>query len=152
MNNQNPYDQQPQQPYQQQNYQAPMPPMPPQAPMTPKAPFFNNDILGIIACAASIIGFALVLVSLMAARLPVYGLILNILAIILSAGGCFLSFMLGNKRIQSGAPRGMVSTLGIIFGLAGLVIGLFAIILTSCSACDTCKSAEERAARIALGL
>ena len=148
MNNQNPYNQQPQQPQYQQPYQ---PPMAPQAPRAPKAPLFNNDMLGILACTASIIGFTLVLVSLMAGRLPVYGLILNILALILSAGGCFLSFMLGNQRIKSGAPRGTVATLGIIFGLAGFIIALFAIFLTGCSACDTCKSAEDRA-RIALGL
>ena len=125
MNNQN-YNQQPQQPqqpvYQQPVYQQPMQP---QAPKAPKAPLFNNDLLGLIGCTASIVGFGLVIVSLCAARLPVYGLILNILAFLFSAGGCVLSYIVGNSRIKSGAPRGTVATLGLIFGAAAFLLCLF---------------------------
>ncbi|MBQ9461436.1 MAG: hypothetical protein IJU51_05905 [Clostridia bacterium] len=142
MNNQN-YNQQPQQP-QQPVYQQPMPPMQPQA---PKAPLFNNDLLGIIGCTASIVGFGLVIVSL-CAYAAVYGLILNILAILFSAGGCVLSFIVGNSRIKSGAPRGTVATLGIIFGAAAFLLAIFAIFTTGCRACDTCSA--ENAVKSAL--
>ena len=150
MNNPN-YNQQPyqQQPYQQQPYQqqpAPMPPtMPPQPPKAPKAPFFNNDMLAILACTASLLGFGLVLASF-SVYPPAYGLIINILAILFSAGGCFLSFIFGNQRIATGAPRGTVCTLGLIFGLAGFVIGLFAIFSTGCVACTYCKATSAVAA------
>lgn len=159
MNNQNPYNQQPQQqPYQQPNYQAPMPPMPPQVPQAPQAPrapkssFFNNDMLGMIGCAASILGFGMSLLVVGATGMPVYALILNILAILLSAGGCFLSFVVGNQRIKSGAPRGTVATLGLIFGLVGFLLCIMAIFVTGCATCNYCKlSDSEKAARSVLG-
>ncbi len=145
MNNQNPYQQQPQQPYQQQPYQqpyqpAPQAPMPtaPKAPKGPKAPFFNNDMLGIIGCTVSITGFGMLLLSLLVGG--VYGLILNILAFVLSGGGCFLSFMIGNQRIKTGAPRGTVATLGMIFGAATFLLCIFAIFTTGCRACASCKT------------
>ncbi len=136
MNNQNPYNQQPQQPQYQQPYQ---PPMAPQAPRAPKAPLFNNDMLSILACTASVVGFGMSLLVVGATGMPVYSLILTIVAFLLSAGGCFLSFILGNKRIRSGAPRGTVATLGIIFGLAGFILCIFAIFVTGCATCNYCK-------------
>ncbi|MEE3403836.1 MAG: hypothetical protein VZR73_07110 [Acutalibacteraceae bacterium] len=161
MNNQNPYNQQPQQGYQQPNYQAPLPPMPqapqppqaPQTPFTPKTPFFNNDMLGMIGCAASILGFGMSIFVVGATNMPIYALILNILAILFSAGGCFLSFVVGNQRIRSGAPRGTVATLGLIFGVVGVLLCLMAIFVTGCATCNYCKaSSAEKAARAALGL
>ena len=142
MNNQNPYGQQPQQPQQPMYQQPPMQPqqpMPPQPPKAPKSPLFNNDLLGMIGCAASMLGFGLAIACVQIYP-PAYGLILNIFAFIFSAGGCFLSFMIGNARIKSGAPRGTVATLGLIFGAAAFILCLFAIFSTGCYTCAACKA------------
>ena len=150
MNNQN-YNQQPyqQQPYQQPAPMPPQPPMAPQPPRAPKTPFFNNDMLAMLACAASLLGFGLVIASF-SVYPPAYGLIINILAIIFSAGGCFLSFLFGNQRIAAGAPRGTVCTLGMIFGLVGFIIGIFAIFSTGCTTCLACKANSALEAVVSL--
>ncbi len=131
MNNQPPYNQAPQPNYQMPNYPAPKP---------PKAPFFNNDTLGIIGCALSILGFGMSLFVVGATGMPVYALILNIFAIVFSGGGCFISFLVGNQRIKSGAPRGTVATLGLIFGLVGFILCVLAIFVTGCATCNYCKA------------
>ena len=144
MNNQN-YNpqqqpQQPQQPMYQQPMQQPVQqPMQPQPPKAPKAPLFNNDLLGLIGCTASVVGFGLVLASV-SIYPPAYGLIINILAFLFSAGGCVLSFLVGNSRIKSGAPRGTVATLGLIFGAAAFLLCLFMIFSTGCYTCTACKA------------
>ncbi len=148
-NNQNPYNQQPyqqpqQQPYQQ-PYQSSMPPMPPQTPQqsrTPKAPLLNNDMLGMIGCAASILGFGMSILVVGAIYMPIYSFILNMFAFLFSAGGCVLSFYVGNQRIKSGAPRGTIATLGIIFGVVGFLLCIMAIFVTGCATCNYCKAQQ----------
>ncbi len=133
MNNQNYNPQQPQQP--------PMPKQPKKS-----GGFDMKEFMPIIACTCSVTGFAMVLLSVAAGGIPVYGVILNIFALLLSAGGCFLSFVFGNQNIAAGKPRGTAATIGLIFGLAGVLIAIFAFFITGCNACNSCKSPEERAA------
>lgn len=148
MNNQN-YNQQPyQQPYQQPMQPAPQVPQQPK----PKAPgLFGGDMLAILACAASILGFTLVILGAIVAsgntgtvdgkmyNFGAYGVVLEIFGMLFSAGGTFLSFVFGNNNIKAGKPRGTAATLGLIFGLVGVLAFMFMIFFTGCSACQGCE-------------
>ena len=154
MNNQN-YNQQPyQQPYQQPMQPAPQVPQQPK----PKAPgFFGGDMLAIIACAASILGFAFVIIgAVIASTSPsissestkvnnfgAYGLVLSIFGMLFSAGGAFLSFVFGNNNIKAGKPRGTAATLGLVFGAVGFVLSFFVLFFAGCTSCAACKAQEN---------
>ena len=149
MNNQNPYGQQPQQMQQPQM----------QMPKAPKAPLFNNDLLGIISCAAGVASLGLGLLSAILCNSvygmttinlasgskvvpgpsPIFGFIMNIVALLLGAVAVLLALKVGNDRIRSGAPRGTIATLGLVFGLAGACICIVALFFTSCSMCSNCS-------------
>lgn len=155
MNNQNYNPQQqpyPQQPYQQQPYPQPQIPQQPPKPAKKSNPIFGGDMLTVLACSASILGFSLVVLGAIVAsrgyayiestlqNFGTYGTILVIFGILFSAGGTFLSFLFGNKNIQSGKPRGTAATLGLVFGLVGVLLGMFAVFFTGCSACVACEA------------
>ena len=142
MNNQNYYGQAPQMPQ--------MPQMPPEKP-----PVMNNERLGIFSCCCGLVSFGLGIITPVMANSvygsqtisstatskgfsPIAAFIINILAILLGALGFILAIKAGNDRIRTGAPRGTVATLGLIFGISGFCLCATAIFFTGCNMIVNC--------------
>lgn len=153
MNNQNYYDQM-------QQIQPPAPP--PQKP-----PFFNNDNLGIISCCCGLLSFGLSIITPVMADSyygaqtlsssasakgfsPIAAFLLNIFALMLGVLGFILAVKVGNDRIRSGAPRGTIATLGLVFGITGFFLCAVALFFTGCNMIVNCDwvSKTNTAARL----
>lgn len=82
---------------------------------------------------------------------PVWALIFSILALLLSGLAVFLGITVNAERLRSGAPRGTIPTLGMVFGCAGVLVCLIAIFVTGCSTCSYCsiKSSINSADKVA---
>lgn len=136
--NQYPYGQVPQQ---QMPQQIPPQQIPPQTPMYPAYPpkrkFFDDEMLGILACTISAVGLFLSIAAAVIASTVtfVYGLIAVILAFLISSGGCIFSFIISNKNLRSGQSRGAIPSLGIIMGATGVVLFFFLIFFAGCTTC-----------------
>ncbi len=135
MNNQNQFGQQ---------SGRPVPPPPPGAPIPPRPPVGKNPFQGenILVLVGTILSFASIALGIasVAMSLGVYDLIINIVAILMGGAGAALSIIGGNQNMSKGAPRGILSTLGFIFGVVGVLVGLAAIGYTSWLTCTYCKA------------
>ena len=149
--------------------QPPQPPIQPGAPMPPqmpKPPVNNNETLGIISCASGIGSIGLGILSaimsnnvygalgavpstylsqakITAGPSPVCAMIISILALVLGIAAVGLGLVAGNANLRTGAPRGKWATLGMIFGCAGAVICLVAVIFTGCASCSYCSIKDQ---------
>ena len=162
-------NQMPQQPQQSQMPQIPQMPQMPQMPQQPKKPLFDNDMLGVISCVGGLTGFGLGLLSailsdnfygilntaannstvksaealaginIQGGISPVFSLILCIIALILCVGSLLLALKVNSDNARAGKPKGVIPTLGLIFGCAGFIVCVVAMFITSCSTCSYCS-------------
>ena len=75
---------------------------------------------------------------------PILGFIINLFALLLGIVAVLLGLKVGNDRIRSGAPRGTIATLGLVFGIAGALVCIAALVFTSCSMCSNCSMIPKR--------
>lgn len=134
MNNPNQFGQQPQP-------GRPVPPPPPGAPRPPvnNSPFSGENTLALVG---AVFSFASIAIGLLSAAMtfPIYDLILNIIALLMGGAGVAMSIVGGNQNVARGVPRGIISTLGFIFGIVGVLVCLAALGWTGCLTCITCKA------------
>lgn len=114
----------------------------PQYPQQPKQPFFNNEMLGIVGCALSVLGLCLVMGAAAITFSPTYilALIMCIVSVMCSAAGLVMSIIVGNRNMRAGGSRGSIASWGMILGLVGCTLFLFVIFSTSCMTCYVSKT------------